>query len=151
MSDRALGAPVRVDPRGPRFAAVLTTVVLVVVLATGSGPLLAAQAVVFALGAGLGLRRAPYGWLYRRLVRPRLGPPQELEDERPPRFAQAVGFTFAAVGAVGYLSGATWLGIAATALALAAAFLNAAFGYCLGCEIYLLVVRARARLGQAAR
>ncbi|WP_042372088.1 DUF4395 domain-containing protein [Streptacidiphilus neutrinimicus] len=151
MSDRAQGAPVRVDPRGPRFAAVLTTLVLFVVLATGSGPLLAAQAVVFALGAALGLRHSPYGWLYRRLVRPRLGPPRELEDERPPRFAQAVGLTFAAVGAVGYLSGATWLGIAATALALAAAFLNAAFGYCLGCEIYLLAVRGRARLGQAAR
>ncbi|WP_042426523.1 DUF4395 domain-containing protein [Streptacidiphilus anmyonensis] len=151
MSDRALGAPVRVDPRGPRFAAVLTTLVLVVVLATGSGPLLAAQAVVFALGAALGLRYSPYGWLYRRLVRPRLGPPRELEDERPPRFAQAVGFTFAAVGAVGYLSGATWLGVAAAALALAAAFLNAAFGYCLGCEVYLLAVRGRARLGQATR
>jgi hypothetical protein len=151
MSDRARAVPVRVDPRGPRFAAVLTTVVLVAVLATGSGALLAAQAVVFALGAALGLRFSPYGWLYRRLVRPRLGPPRELEDERPPRFAQAVGFAFAAVGAVGYLSGATWLGIAAAALALAAAFLNAAFGYCLGCEMYLLAVRGRARLGQASR
>jgi hypothetical protein len=151
MSDRAPGAPVRVDPRGPRFAAVLTTLVLVVVLATGSGWLLAAQAVVFAVGAAFGLRYSPYGWLYRRLLRPRLGPPQELEDERPPRFAQAVGFAFAAVGTVGYLSGATWLGIAAGAMALAAAFLNAAFGYCLGCELYLFVVRGRARLGQASR
>ncbi|RAG82479.1 DUF4395 domain-containing protein [Streptacidiphilus pinicola] len=151
MSDRTPGAQVRVDPRGPRFAAVLTTLVLVVALVTGSGWLLAAQAVVFALGAALGLRFSPYGWLYRRLVRPRLGPPQELEDERPPRFAQAVGFVFAAVGAVGYLSGATWLGVAAGALALAAAFLNAAFGYCLGCEMYLFLVRGRARLGQASR
>jgi hypothetical protein len=147
MPDRAPGAPVRVDPRGPRFAAVLTTLVLLLVLATGSGVLLAAQAAVFAVGAGLGLRRSPYGWLFRRLVRPRLGPPGELEDERPPRFAQAVGFGFAAVGAVGYLSGATWLGIAAAAAALGAAFLNAAFGYCLGCEIYLTAVRTRARLG----
>jgi hypothetical protein len=150
MPDRAPGAPVRVDPRGPRFAAVLTTLVLVVVLATGSGWLLAAQAVVFAVGAAFGLRYSPYGWLYRRLLRPRLGPPQELEDERPPRFAQAVGFAFAAVGTVGYLSGATWLGLVAGAMALAAAFLNAAFGYCLGCELYLLVVRGRARLGQAS-
>ncbi|WP_037605493.1 DUF4395 domain-containing protein [Streptacidiphilus rugosus] len=149
MSDRAPGAPapVRVDPRGPRFAAVLTSLVLLVVLATGSGALLAAQAVVFAVGAGLGLRYSPYGWLYRRLLRPRLAPPRVWEDERPPRFAQAVGFGFAAVGAVGYLSGATWLGLAATGAALAAAFLNAAFGYCLGCEIYLTAVRARARLG----
>ncbi|MFE0464042.1 DUF4395 domain-containing protein [Kitasatospora sp. NPDC058965] len=138
----------RVDPRGPRFAAVLTTLVLLAVLATGSGALLAAQAAVFALGAGLGLRFSPYGWLFRTLVRPRLGPPAELEDERPPRFAQAVGLAFAAVGAVGYLSGTGWLGLAATAAALAAAFLNAAFGYCLGCEVYLLAVRGRARVGQ---
>ncbi|MFD7339682.1 DUF4395 domain-containing protein [Streptomyces violascens] len=146
MPDRTPGVPVRLDPRGPRFAAVLTTLVLLLVLATGSGVLLAGQAVVFALGAVLGLRRSPYGWLYRRLVRPRLGPPQELEDERPPRFAQAIGLGFAAVGAAGYLSGATWLGIAASAAALAAAFLNAVFGYCLGCELYLLAVRGRARL-----
>ncbi|MEU8972344.1 DUF4395 domain-containing protein [Streptomyces monashensis] len=146
MPDPAPGVPVRVDPRGPRFAAVLTTLVLLLVLATGSGVLLAAQAVVFALGAVGGLRRSPYGWLYRRLVRPRLGPPQELEDERPPRFAQAVGLGFALVGAAGYLSGVTWLGITASAAALAAAFLNAAFGYCLGCELYLLAVRSRARL-----
>ncbi|MBX7553353.1 DUF4395 domain-containing protein [Streptomyces sp. NPDC004232] len=148
MPDRTPGVPVRVDPRGPRFAAVLTTLVLLLVLVTGSGVLLAAQGAVFALGAVLGLRWSPYGWLYRRLVRPRLGPPQELEDERPPRFAQAVGLGFAVVGAAGYLSGATWLGIAASAAALAAAFLNAAFGYCLGCELYLLAVRSRARLSQ---
>ncbi|MFI1096102.1 DUF4395 domain-containing protein [Streptomyces sp. NPDC020917] len=147
MPDPTPGAPARVDPRGPRFAAVLTTVVLLVVLITGSGVLLAAQAVVFALGAALGLRWSPYGWLYRRLVRPRLGPPRELEDERPPRFAQTVGLAFAVVGAIGYLSGLTWLGIAATAAALGAAFLNAAFDYCLGCEVYLLAVRGRARLG----
>ncbi|MEY9877801.1 hypothetical protein ABH931_007325 [Streptacidiphilus sp. MAP12-33] len=147
MSSPTSGVPVRVDPRGPRFAAVLTTLVLLVVLVTASGALLAAQAVVFAVAAGLGLRFSPYGWLFRRFVRPRLGPPAELEDERPPRFAQAVGFTFAAVGALGYLTGATWLGIAATGLALAAAFLNAAFGYCLGCEVYLVAVRGRARLG----
>jgi len=153
MTDRAPGAspapgaPVRVDPRGPRFAAALTSLVLLVVLATGSGVLLAAQAVVFALGAVLGLGWSPYGRLYRRLVRPRLGPPRELEDERPPRFAQAVGLGFAVVGAAGYLSGVTWLGIAASAAALAAAFLNAVFGYCLGCEAYVLAVRGRARLG----
>ncbi|MER5598494.1 DUF4395 domain-containing protein [Streptomyces sp. NPDC002265] len=147
MPDRTPETPVRVDPRGQRFAAVITSLVLLLVLATGSATLLATQAVVFALGAVLGLRWSPYGWLYSRLVRPRLGPPQELEDARPPRFAQAVGLAFAVIGAVGYLSGAAWLGIAASAAALAAAFLNAAFGYCLGCELYLLSVRGRTRLG----
>jgi hypothetical protein len=135
----------RIDVRGPRFGAAVTTVVLVVVLATGSGWLLAAQAVVFAIGAAAGLRRAPYGLLFAHLVRPRLAPPTAFEDEAPPRFAQAVGLVFALVGAIGYLSGALLLGIAATALALAAAFLNAAFGYCLGCEMYLLLLRLRNR------
>ncbi|MEY9965097.1 hypothetical protein ABIA33_003139 [Streptacidiphilus sp. MAP12-16] len=141
--------PDRIDPRGARFAASLTTVVLAVVLITGSGWLLAAQAVVFALGAFGGLGRSPYAWLYRTFVRPRLGPPAELEDAAPPRFAQGVGLAFALIGAVGYLSGATWLGLAATGCALAAAFLNAAFGYCLGCEAYLLLRRGQARLRPA--
>ncbi|MGW8329141.1 DUF4395 domain-containing protein [Streptomyces sp. NPDC055897] len=148
MPDRTSRVSARLDPRGPRFAAVLTTLVLLLVMVTGSGLLLAGQAVVFALGAVLGLRWSPYGWLYRRVVRPRIGPPQDLEDETPPRFAQAVGLGFAAVGTVGYLSGVTWLGIAASAAALAAAFLNAVFGYCLGCEAYLLAIRGRARLSQ---
>jgi hypothetical protein len=130
-----------IDPRAPRFAAWLTTVVLAAVLVTGSGWLLAAQTLVFALAAGLGLRWSPYGLVYRRLIAPRLAPPAELEPAAPPRFAQGVGFAFAAVGTVGYLAGVPALGIAATACALAAAFLNAAFGLCLGCELYLLIRR----------
>ncbi|MBT2208155.1 MULTISPECIES: DUF4395 domain-containing protein [Actinomadura] len=137
----------QVDPRGQRFAAAATTVVLVAVLVWGSGALLAAQAVVFALATILGLRYAPYGLLFAVLIRPRLAPPRELEDAAPPRFAQGVGLVFALVGTVGYATGTTWLGIGATALALGAAFLNAAFGFCLGCEMYLLVRRVAARLG----
>jgi len=130
-----------IDPRGPRCAALITTVVLAVVLVTGSVWLLAAQAVVFAVGAVFGLRYSPYGWLYRKLVRPRLGPPAELEPEAPPRFAQAVGLIFAVTGVAGYAAGLTWLGMAATAAALVAAFLNAVFGLCLGCEMYVLIRR----------
>jgi Domain of unknown function (DUF4395) len=130
-----------IDPRGPRFAALITTVVLAVVLITGSVWLLAAQAVVFAVGAVFGLRYSPYGWLYLKLVRPRLGPPAELEPAAPPRFAQAVGLIFALIGVAGYAADLTWLGMAATAAALAAAFLNAVFGLCLGCEMYVLIRR----------
>ncbi|MCM2418077.1 DUF4395 domain-containing protein [Streptomyces sp. RKAG293] len=130
------------DVRGPRFGAVLTTVVLAAVLVTGSGWLLAVQAVVFATGAVAGVRRSPYGWLFATVVRPRLGPTQETEDPAPPRFAQAVGLVFAVIGLAGYFAGPLWLGMAATGCALAAAFLNAAFGYCLGCEMYLLFRRA---------
>ena len=106
-----------IDPRGPRVAALITTVVLAAVLITGSVWLLAAQALVFAAGAVFGLRYSPYGLLYRRLIRPRLGPPSELEPEAPPRFAQAVGLVFAVVGVAGYAAGLTWLGMAATAAA----------------------------------
>jgi hypothetical protein len=130
-----------IDPRGPRFGAFITTAVLAVVLVTSSVWLLAAQALVFAVGSAFGLRYAPYGLVYRRLVRPRLGPPAELEAEAPPRFAQTVGLAFAVVGVAGYAAGLTWLGAAATALALAAALLNAVFGFCLGCEMYLLIRR----------
>jgi hypothetical protein len=132
-----------IDPRGPRFAAVITTVVLALVLVTGSGWLLAAQALVFATGATFGLRYAPYGLLYQQLIRPRLGPPRELERVPPPRFAQAVGLAFAIAGVAGYAAGVTWLGLAATAAALVAAFLNGVFGFCLGCEMYLLIRRIR--------
>jgi Domain of unknown function (DUF4395) len=134
-----------VDPRGPRFGAAVTTVVLAVVLVTGNGWLLTAQAVVFAVGAIAGLRFAPYGLVFRRVVRPRLDPPTELEAEAPPRFAQGVGLLFAAVGAVGYLAGVTPLGIVATAFALVAAFLNAAFDFCLGCEVHVRLVRLLGR------
>jgi hypothetical protein len=130
-----------VDPRGPRFVAALTTLVLATVLLTGSGWLLGAQAAVFAVGAAAGLRYAPYAIVFRRFVRPRLRPPGDLEPAAPVRFAQLLGFGFAAVGTVGFATGATALGVAATAAALAAAFLNAAFGLCLGCELYLRFFR----------
>jgi hypothetical protein len=138
-----------IDPRGARFGAVVSTIVLALVLVTGSGWLLAAQTLVFAVGAGLGLRYAPYGMIYRWLIRPRLGPPRELEAEPPPRFAQGVGAAFGVIGVIGYGTGVTALGIVATAFALAAAFLNAAFGFCLGCEMYLMIQRIRARGRQA--
>ncbi|MFJ3658675.1 DUF4395 domain-containing protein [Streptomyces nigra] len=136
-----------IDVRGPRFGAAVTTVVLAVVLVTGSAWLLAWQTLAFALGAAGGVGRSPYGVLFRRVVRPRLGPPTAFEAPEPPRFAQAVGLVFAVVGLVGYTLGAQWLGLAATGAALAAAFLNAVFGYCLGCEMYLLVRRLTVRAG----
>jgi Domain of unknown function (DUF4395) len=130
-----------IDPRGPRFGAVITTIVLAVVLVTGSAALLAAQLLVFAIGALFGLRYAPYGVVYRRLVRPRLGPPARAEAEAPPRFSQGVGMVFAAAGVIGYALGATAVGIVFTAFALFAAFLNAAFDFCLGCQVYLFIQR----------
>jgi Domain of unknown function (DUF4395) len=130
-----------IDPRGPRIGALITLVVFVIVLLTSSVWLLAAQAVVFAIGTIFGLPRSPYGLVYKWLIRPRLGPPGELEAAGPPRFAQAVGLVISVIGVIGYASGATALGMAAAAAGLAAAFLNGIFGLCLGCEMYLLIRR----------
>ncbi len=134
-----------IDPRGPRLAAALTLLVLATALLLAPSQwtlvLLTAQALVFAIGAGAGVRRTPYGLLFAKVVRPRLGPPTELEDEAPPRFAQAVGLVFTVVALVGYGTGVELLGALATGLAVAAAFLNAVFGYCLGCEMYLILKR----------
>lgn len=130
----------KVDPRGLRFAAAITAVVLAAVLVLPSGPrevLLGLQLAVFAPGAFVGLGASPYGWVFRSLVRPRIAPPTELEDSAPPQFAQAVGFGFALIALLGFVLGATWLGYAATTAALIAALLNAAIGFCLGCELYL--------------
>lgn len=135
-----------VDPRGPRFAAWVSSGVLAVTLLTSSAWLLAAQALVFALGAFAGLRWQPYGMLYRAVVAPRLGPPTEWESPAPVRFAQGMGFVMATAGALGYATGFGILGLILTALTLAAAFLQAAFGFCLGCQIYLrLPARLRGR------
>jgi hypothetical protein len=134
-----------IDARGPRFGAAVTTVVLAVVLVSGSAWLLAWQTLAFLLGAAGGVTRSPYGLLFARAVRPRLGPPTAFEAPEPPRFAQAVGLVFAGLGLVGYTLGPGWLGLAATGAALAAAFLNAVFGYCLGCEMYLLMRRVTVR------
>jgi hypothetical protein len=108
------------------------------VLLTSSTPLLAAQAAVFALGTR---GRNPYALFWKRFLK--RTPPAELEDGRPPRFAQLVGLGFAVVGVLGFVAGAPVVGLIATAAALSAAFLNAAFGICLGCELYLILTRAK--------
>lgn len=148
-ADTTTPTPARttVDPRGPRFGAAITTIVLALSLVFISTPvgivLVAWQTLVFALGALVGLQAQPYGVVFRRLVRPRLAPPRELEDAAPPRFAQAVGLIFMVVALIALLAGATLVATVAVALALAAAFLNAVFNFCLGCEMYLLWARVR--------
>lgn len=87
-------------------------------------------------------RTAPWGVLYRKLVQPRLQPATDFEDPRPPRFAQGVGLLVTAVGLVLYLVGVPWALPIAAAAAFVAAFLNAVFGLCLGCQLYLLLARA---------
>ena len=141
--------PAQVDVRGPRFAAWVTTVVLLAVLGVAAfstvaaAILLAAQAVVFAIGALRGPRQHPYGLIFATFVAPRLSPVTEREPVPPLKFAQLVGVVFAVVGVAGFALGVPLLGVIATAFALFAAFLNAAFGICLGCQLYPLVARLR--------
>jgi hypothetical protein len=141
--------PDQVDVRGPRFAAWVTTAVLVATLLVSAvspgtaAVILGLQTVVFAIGAYRGPRQHPYGLIFRALVAPRLGPVTEKEPVPPLKFAQLVGFVFAAVGAVGFAAGTPLLGLIATGFALVAALLNAAFGICLGCQLYPLVARFR--------
>jgi Domain of unknown function (DUF4395) len=132
------------DPRGPRFNAAVTAAVFAVILVTGWWWLALAQAVVFAISA-VDPRRGPYALVFKSLVRPRLRAPNELEPAAPFRFAQSLGFVFAAVASVAFLAGATPVGIVAAAFGLAAAFLNSVFGLCLGCELYLAVRRLTGR------
>lgn len=142
----APAAPAGIDPRGPRVGAALTAVLLVVVLllpGAAATAALAAVAALFAVGAARGAQGSVQGLLYRRLVRPRLAPPAELEDPRPPRFAQLVGLVITGAGVLLAMLGVPGAVPVAAALALVAAVLNAAFGLCLGCELYLLGVRVR--------
>ncbi len=133
-----------IDARGPRFSALLTTIVLGVALATGNGWLVIAQAVIFAIGAFKGPQHTPYAQVFKKFVKPRLTSEATTEDVRPPQFAQRVGFGFTIVAIVGLLF-APALATIAVSFALAAAFLNAAFNFCLGCEIYVRIARFRAK------
>jgi hypothetical protein len=136
----------QVDPRGLRVAAAITSVVLALVLITPppvSITLLVAQTAVFAIGSLVSLKASPYSIVFARFVRPRIGPPAELEDARPPRFAQTVGLVFAVLALIGFALGSSAVGFTAVALALVAALLNATVGLCLGCEMYLAWNRLR--------
>lgn len=134
-------AAIYIDARGPRFGAVITTTVLAITLVSQNFWVLAAQGLVFLIGALRGPQFTPYGLIFKKFVKPRLSKDAPTEDVRPPKFAQAVGFLFALAGVVAAVAGSSLIFTVAVGFALAAAFLNAAFNYCLGCEMYLLGLR----------
>jgi hypothetical protein len=132
-----------IDARGPRFSAAITSAVLATALATNNLWVVIAQAIVFAIGAFRGPQFTPYALIFKKIVKPRLKSAVITEDVRPPQFAQSVGLIFALVAITGSITGISGLFVVAVSLALAAAFLNAAFNFCLGCEMYVLLLRAR--------
>jgi len=134
-----------IDARGPRFGAAITTIVFAAALATQNIWFVVAQAIVFAIGAFKGPQFTPYAFIYKFAVKPFLKGEVPTEEVQPPQFAQKVGLLFALVAISGAIFGIDALVIGAVAMALAAAFLNAAFNFCLGCEIYLLLLRARSK------
>ena len=132
----------QIDARGPRWSALITTFVLAIALITSNVWLIAFQAVVFAIGALRGPQFTPYAYIFKKIVKPRLKSQATLEDVRPPQFAQSVGLGFALVAIIGSATGAGGVFTVAVGFALAAAFLNAAFNFCLGCQMYLIILRA---------
>ena len=169
-----MSASTGIDPRGPRFTATLTAVLLLTVVAlwlssaqyVTSFPLgktefvislqtplerllepfailFAVLVLIFVWSATQGVAKHPFGLFFRAVIRPRLKPPAELEDPAPPTFAQGVGFLITATGLVLHLLGVPYALVVAASLAFIAAFLNSVFAFCLGCQIYLLLVRAR--------
>ena len=144
LSTKSKSVPL-IDARGPRYTAALTTLVLSAALITESNLIIGFQFAVFLSAVLFGLRRYIYGFLYRNLIQPRLSGPVPSEYESAPRFAQLIGALFAFTALIGGLTGNTAVFLIATGFALAAAFLNAAFGFCLGCQMYLLILRATKR------
>lgn len=140
-----------IDARGPRFAASLTTIVLAFALVTSNIWIVIAQAAVFAFGAIKGPQFTPYAFVFRKLIKPRLKSAATIEDVRPPQFAQSVGLLFALAAIAGYIIGIELIFTFAVSFALAAAFLNAVFNFCLGCELYVLLLRLRLSYGQKTR
>ncbi len=135
--------PKAIDPRGPRFNQAVLTVCLLGGFLLDWRPVVPLFAVVLALGAAFGSKYGPFLRLYAEVIKPRLGPPSELEDPRPPRFAAAVGVLFLTAGTVAFLAGASVLGWGLALVVAVLAGLSATTGICVGCEIYLFVARRR--------
>ena len=149
MSNSIKEKPARlIDARGPRYTAAITTLVLSAALVTESNLIIGFQFAVFLTAVLFGLRKSLYGFIYRNLIQPRLSGPVPSENEAAPRFAQLIGALFAATALLGGVTGNSAVFLVATSFALAAAFLNAAFGFCLGCQMYLILVRFRARFSK---
>lgn len=135
--------PTPIDPRGPRFNQAVLSVALLVSFVLDVWVVAPVFAVVLGLGAALGPRFGLFLRIYADVVRPRLGPPREMEDPRPPRFAAVVGTVFLAAATLSFLSGSDTVGWGLALVVAALAGLAATTGICVGCEVYLFVAKRR--------
>jgi hypothetical protein len=138
-----MAAPPPIDPRGPRFNQAVLAIALLGGFLLDWRVIVPVFAVVLLLGAALGPRYGPFLALYAKVIRPRLAPPRELEDPRPPRFASSVGVVFLGAASLAFLAGHAGIGWALALIVAALAALSATTGICVGCELYLLAARRR--------
>lgn len=138
-----MAAPPPIDPRGPRFNQAVLAAALLGGFLFDWRPVVPLFALVLLAGAAFGPRFGPFLALYGKVIRPRLGPPAEMEDPRPPRFAASVGVAFLAAATLAFAAGAPGVGWALALVVAALAALAATTGICVGCEMYLYVARRR--------
>lgn len=142
-------APTPIDPRGPRFNQAVLAVALLTGFLLDWRPAVPLFALVLLAGAAFGPRYGPFLALYAKAIRPRLGPPREMEDPRPPRFAAAIGVVFLTAGSLAFAAGAPGVGWGLALIVAALAGLSAVTGICVGCELYLFAARRRRPLTSA--
>lgn len=136
-------SPRSIDPRAPRFNQAVLASALVLGFAFDQRWVATVFAVVLFLGAAFGPSYGPFLRLYAEVIKPRLAPPNALEDPRPPRFAAAVGVIFLSTATVAFALGGVAIGWVLALIVAALAALSAITGICVGCEIYLVTARRR--------
>jgi hypothetical protein len=88
-----------------------------------------------------GPRFSPLGLLVTRVVTPRLGLAERPVPGPPKRFAQGMGVAFSLTALILTACGAWTAAEAVLGLLGVAAFLESAFGLCLGCKVFALLMR----------
>jgi hypothetical protein len=132
-----------IDPRGPRFNQALLTIGLLVGFIADWQPVALLFAIVLFAGAAFGPRYGPFLRIYADVIKPRLQPPAELEDPRPPRFAATIGVAFLAGASIAFAAGSDVVGWTLALIVAALAGLAATTGICVGCEVWLFIARRR--------
>jgi hypothetical protein len=128
----------KIDPRGHRFGAGVSAILLIVATVTQTPWLVALVLLSIGVSAAFGLKYSIYGAIWRRIVKVAKLGPAEPEHEYPPRFAQVLGSVALTLSLIAFALGAATLG---WVFALAVAGLQtllAVTGYCLGCRLYFL-------------